>query len=334
LHPEKTERARQSRSPLVSVVIPTYRRDELLERCLKSVVCQHIPSEDFEIIVVDDAAGDTVPALVGGIAQATGIRLVALAGARAGPAAARNTGWRNARGEIIAFIDDDAYPQGDDWLREGLRAFSVRRVAAVTGKVVVPINGTPTDFQLNVKNLERARFITCNAFCRRSVLERINGFDERFRVAYREDSDLEFRIEEDGGWIVRNPNAVVVHPAPPGPFGISLRLQRYSMFNALICKKHPDRYRELEARPPLNYYAMLALLPIVPVLLIFGLPLTAMLTAGIWGLLYTEFLFRRIRHTTKKPIHLVEMALTSLLIPPLSVYWRLRGALRFRVLFI
>src|SRR5262249_57039727 len=52
----------------------------------------------------------------------------------------------------------------------------------------------------------------------------------------------------------------VVHPAPPGRFGVSLRLQRYSVCNALMFKKHPARYRrELQRWPPFHYYAMVAL---------------------------------------------------------------------------
>jgi glycosyltransferase involved in cell wall biosynthesis len=316
------------------VVVPTYRRDDLLTRCLEKLIDQDLPDEDFEVIVVDDAAGETVAALVSDMAGHSRVRLIALAGRQAGPAAARNIGWRKARGDIIAFMDDDAYPERRDWLKEGLRPFSDPSVAAVTGQVEVPADDPPTDFQLNVKNLETGTFLTCNAFCRRSVLEELGGFDERFRVAFREDSDLAFRIEQAGGRIVRNPDAVVIHPAPRGPFAVSLRLQRYSLFNALLRKKHPRRYRELEVMPPLNYYAIVLLPPLAAGLGLAGHGLAALTAGGICAGLYVEFLLRRIRRSSKRPGHLLEMAFTSLLIPPLSVYWRLRGAWQFRVLFI
>jgi len=55
--------------------------------------------------------------------------------------------------------------------------------------------------------------------------------------------------------------------------------------------------------------------------------------AAVWGLLTTRFCLARLRHTSRDPGHLAEMALTSAVIPPLAVYWRLRGAIKYRVFF-
>ena len=55
--------------------------------------------------------------------------------------------------------------------------------------------------------------------------------------------------------------------------------------------------------------------------------------ASLWGLLTVQYCARRLSHTTKRPSHVAEMIVTSVLIPPLAVYWRLRGALRYRVFF-
>jgi GT2 family glycosyltransferase len=199
---------------------------------------------------------------------------------------------------------------------------------------VVPTDEPPTDFQRNVKRLEEATFLTCNAFVRRSALERIGGFDERFRLPYREDSDLQFGLEAEGGRIVRNPNAVVVHPAPRGSFGVSVRLQRNSMYNALLYKKHRARFRrDVERLPPLRYYGMLASLSAAAPAAILGFPVLAggLALAGL--ALYAQFAWKRISGSSREPRHIADMLLTSALIPPLSVYWRLRGALQFRVIY-
>ena len=228
----------------ISVVVPTFRRDDTLLRLLAALAKQDLPREQFEIVVVDDACSQTTPAAVAAFAaHEPGLRLRLLPGKSRGPATARNIGWRAAAAPLIAFIDDDAYPERPDWLRQGLSVFADERVTAAVGRVRVPADEPPTDFQRNVKRLETADFLTCNAFCRRAALERIGGFDPAFRVPFREDSDLQFRLEAAGGTIARVPEAVVIHPAPPGRFAVSLRLQRYSLYNALLYKKHPRRYR-------------------------------------------------------------------------------------------
>ena len=319
----------------VSVVIPTYRRDDLLRRCLERLIAQDFPRDRFEIIVVDDACSESTPPLVAEIAAChPEVTLRVLPGCGRGPATARNIGWRAARGAVIAFVDDDAYPADETWLREGWEAFRDERVAAVSGRTEVPAGDPPTDFQRNVKELEKGAFITCNAFCRRSVLEQVGGFDERFTAPFREDSDLQFRLEATGGVIRRNPRARVVHPAPPGRFAVSLRLQRYSVYNALLYKKHPVRYRrEIQKLPPLHYYATLGSATGALVAALAGRRGSAVALALAWAGLEGRFFFRRARGASHRPRHLLDLALTSLLIPPLSIYWRLRGAVRYRVVF-
>jgi glycosyltransferase involved in cell wall biosynthesis len=319
----------------LSVVIPTYKRDETLRRCLEAVVRQDFPTERLEIVVVDDAKSLSTPSVIKQIRrQAPDITISLLPGRSRGPATARNIGWRAACGEVIAFIDDDAFPANERWLREGSASFSDPEVVGVSGAVHVPTDDPPTDFQRNVKGLERGEFLTCNAFYRRSALEAVGGFDEAFTVPFREDSDLQFRIEANGGKMVRAAKARVIHPAPPGRFGVSLRLQRYSMFNALAFKKHPQKFRDsLQKQPPLHYYAIVGTAILSVLALLLRRRRLAKACALLWAGLESAFFFRRIRGISHKPVHIVDMLITSLLIPPLSIYWRLRGALRFRVWF-
>jgi glycosyltransferase involved in cell wall biosynthesis len=322
--------------PAVTVVVPTYHRDRELGRLLDLLASQEYPREQFEIVVVDDALSKSAPAVVdAAAARHPDVAMRCLPGGGKGPATARNIGWRAARGAVIAFIDDDAYPQNGRWLREGLARFEDASVQGVAGRVSVPRpDGRPTDFQRNVAQLESGTFLTCNAFFRRAALERVGGFDERFRVPYREDSDLYYRLEAAGGAYVQADDAVVVHPAPEGAFAVSLRLQRYSLFNALLFKKHPARYRrEIVPGTPYHYYAMLLSLLGAVLALARGRSGLARLLLGTWALLEMRFFLRRASGTSRRPRHLLDLAYTSLLIPPLSIYWRLRGAWRFRVLF-
>jgi glycosyltransferase involved in cell wall biosynthesis len=100
--------------PAVSVVVATYKRDELLTRCLLHLLDQKLDSP-FEIVVVDDARSETTPGVIESVLRArpASVRITLLPGRSNGPATARNIGWRAARGEVIAFTDDDAYAPDD-----------------------------------------------------------------------------------------------------------------------------------------------------------------------------------------------------------------------------
>jgi glycosyltransferase involved in cell wall biosynthesis len=318
----------------VSVVVPTYRRPALLDRCLAALAAQDLDVSAFEIIIADDAADEATRRQVEGWAGRCPVlvRYIAVTATR-GPAGARNAGWRSARGEIIAFTDDDCVPD-PGWLRAGAAAFSAG-VDAVTGRVVVPLPEDPTDYQRNEAGLEGARFVTANCFVRRAALEAIGGFDERFTAAWREDSDLHFNLRRAGRRIASAPGALVVHPVRPAPWGISLRQQRKSLFDALLYKKHPQLYRgEIRAGPPWDYYATLVSIGAATVGAASGSLSLAVAGAGSWLILTGRFCAGRLRWTSRAPGHVTEMIVTSALIPPLSIFWRLYGALRFRVLFL
>jgi hypothetical protein len=193
----------------------------------------------------------------------------------------------------------------------------------------------PTDYERNATGLGTAEFVTANCFCRRDVLAATGGFDERFTAAWREDSDLYFRLLEEGRRVVHAPDAVVVHPIRPAPWAISLRQQRKSLFNALLYKKHPALYgRFIQPAPPWHYYR------IVAALLGTGIGVlrrSRLLMAGgicVWLWLTARFCAGRLRGTSHAPDHVVEMIVTSALIPPIAVFWRIRGALKFRVVFL
>jgi GT2 family glycosyltransferase len=226
------------------------------------------------------------------------------------------------------------------WLAAGLAAFH-DGVAGASGRVWVPLPPRPTDYQHNAAGLGRSQFVTASCFYRRDVLEAIGGFDERFALAWREDTDLLFRLKKthDGqGRPLRlelAPDALVVHPVRPAGWGISLRQQRKSMYNALLYKEHPALYRQwFHQVTPWHYYGIVASVVLSLVFLVGARRRLALLAALAWALLTGRFFLRRLAGTSHRPGHVVEMAVTSVFIPFLSVFWRLRGAVKFRVPFL
>ena len=319
----------------ISVVVPTYKRRALLERCLRALVRQDFPPREFEIVVADNAGELEIERFVSAFARENAplaVRYVP-AGLKPGPAHARNAGWRAARGAIVAFTDDDCVPAAD-WLPEAYRIFANEpRAAAATGRTVVPLAAAPTDYELNESGLARAEFITANCFVRRPVLERLDGFDERFAAAWREDSDLHFRLIEQNLKIAAAENAVVVHPVRAAAFGVSLSQQRKSMFDALLYKKHAALFRRKIGGAPAKYYLICAALGLAFYCFLSERLLLAFPALMLWFVLTAEFCALRLEGTSRRPRHILEMIVTSCLIPPVAIFWRLAGALRFRVFF-
>jgi hypothetical protein len=116
---------------------------------------------------------------------------------------------------------------------------------------------------------------------------------------------------------------------------VSLAQQRKVMFDALLYKKFPAWYRaHVRRTPPFAYYAMVAAGLLAVITALQGMPRAALAGVAIWLALAARFALRRLAGTSKSPRHVAEMAWTSLWIPWLSVYWRVRGALRYRVWFV
>ncbi len=327
------------RHPEVSVVIPTCGRTELLDRCLAALGRQSCPPHAVEVIVVDDRPCGETQALVArhaARASARGLALVYLRNHGAhGPAAARNLGWRRAHAPLVAFTDDDTVPHAD-WLREGCAAFAAAPLLdAAWGRIVMPVPEQPSDYERDARRLETAGFVTANCFCRRAILAHIGGFDERFRLAWREDTDLYFSLQDAGAQVRHLPQAVVEHPVRPAGWGVSLAQQKKILFDALLFKKHRQHYRaQVRRGPRWDYYLFTLSLSGAIGAGLAGLPAMAAVAGAVWLLLFANLAASRLRGTRRDPGRVAEMLVTSLLIPPLAVFWRAVGAVRFRVLFL
>jgi glycosyltransferase involved in cell wall biosynthesis len=317
----------------VSVVIPTYKRPSLLRKCLHALYNQVFNKFDYEIIVVSDGPDtSTLYAMRNFLVLAfPKIDYVQLP-EKKGPAAARNAGWKKASGDLIAFTDDDCIPD-IYWLKNLYETFtnSNNPPAAFTGQTVVPIPIVPTDYELNISNLSRAEFITANCACSKKALLGAGGFDEAFTMAWREDSDLQFKLIKQGIPIIPVEKAIVVHPVRKTTWGASIRDERKNMFDALLYKKFPELFeRKIQPSRPWLYYAILAFF----ILFIFGALAgsASVFIAGLsgWLILTLWFAFKRLRSTSRNVSHVMEMMITSFAIPFLSLYWRWYGAFKYK----
>jgi glycosyltransferase involved in cell wall biosynthesis len=119
--------------PRLSVILPTYNRAAALRRSIGALLRQDAPSRDYEIVVVDNNSNDGTAALLEAIDDP---RVRAIREERQGLSFARNAGLRQARGEIVAFVDDDV-EAAPDWVTTIVRTLDARRdVDGVGGRVL------------------------------------------------------------------------------------------------------------------------------------------------------------------------------------------------------
>ncbi|RSD21328.1 HAD-IIIA family hydrolase [Amycolatopsis eburnea] len=308
-----------------TVVIPTTGR-ETLRPLLETLLGGEGP-RPAEILVVDDRPGGSGLDLPGGVR-------VLRSGGR-GPAAARNLGWRTAKSEWIAFVDDDVV-LAPDWPRQLAADLQPLPpdVAASQGRITVPLpaDRRPTDDERGTAGLEHARWITADMAYRRAALAEAGGFDERFPRAFREDSDLALRVAEGGHRIGRG-DRLTTHPARRAGFFYSVKSQRGNADNALMRRKHGVLWRQRTGAGSgrLGLHALSTVAGLAAI----ALPLLrqrgkAVLAAGLWTGLTAEFAARRILPGPRTPGEVARMVVTSALIPPAACYHRLRGELAAR----
>src|SRR3954451_16954199 len=204
-----------------SVVVPTVGRPSL--DVLLDALATGSGPRPAELVLVDDRpGGEPMRPERPGLPPGRGVRT-----GGGGPARARNLGWRTARTEWIAFLDDDVVPD-PDWY-ERLAADLAALHADVAGRpggvrVPLPEDRRPTDWERGTAGLATSSWITADLAYRRAALAAVGGFDERFPRAFREDSDLALRILDTGGRLVRGGRRIT-HPVRPADRWISLRVQ-------------------------------------------------------------------------------------------------------------
>lgn len=201
----------------VSVVIPAYNAEQTLDSCLRAFTRQTVPSDSFEVIVVDDGSTDRTAE----IAQQFPIRY--LHQENRGPASARNNGAAASKGDILLFTDSDCIP-ASHWIEEMTKPFRQKDVMAVKGayrtrQKEIVARFAQIEFEERFSLLEKAgktdMVDTYSAGYRRHIFQELNGFDTRFPVANNEDTELSYRMAALQLKMVFTPRAIVYHLGHP-----------------------------------------------------------------------------------------------------------------------
>jgi glycosyltransferase involved in cell wall biosynthesis len=214
----------------LSVIIPTCNRKDVLVKCLQALFRQTCPTEQFEIIIVNDGSKDDTKGVVSKLMADAPAKLHYYEQSNRGPAAARNVGVRQASGELVLFIGDDIIAHANllqehiDW-----HTRFPEEHTAILGHVtwspelrVTPFmrwleNGGP-QFAYNEIKSESVDhygfFWTCNISLKREFMLSKGLFDEGFPYAAYEDIELGYRLALEGLKIKYNRKAAACHLHP------------------------------------------------------------------------------------------------------------------------
>ncbi len=228
--------------PRISVIVCSYNGERTLRDCFEGLLRLDYPN--FEVIVVDDGSCDGTAAL----GREYGFRVISTDGQGLG--SARNTGLDAATGEIVAYLDDDAYPD-PHWLTYLAAAFLRTPHAGIGGPNIAPpgdgsiaacvANAPGGPVHVLLSDSEAEHIPGCNAAFRKDSLEAIGGFDPRFRVA-GDDVDVCWRLQERGWTLGFSPSAVVWHHRRNSVRAYWRQQRGYGEAEALLERKWPEKY--------------------------------------------------------------------------------------------
>jgi GT2 family glycosyltransferase len=228
--------------PRISIVVCTYNGMHTIRECMEGLARVEYPN--FEVIVVDDGSTDGTA----DVAREYDVRLIQTE--NRGLSNARNLGMQSATGEIIAYIDDDAYPD-PHWLHYVAHTLRTTTFAAVGGPNLPPPGdgvvaeavanspGGPTHVLLSEREAEHIP--GCNMAFRADALKAIGGFDPQFRTA-GDDVDVCWRIQQAGWRVGFHPTALVWHHRRKAVRAYWKQQTGYGKAEAMLQMKWPEKY--------------------------------------------------------------------------------------------
>jgi GT2 family glycosyltransferase len=259
---------------MASVIIPVYNEAQGLGNCLASLVRQAENRPGVEILVVDDGSTDNTQDVVRTFPS---VRLIRQK--NQGPAAARNRGAREARGEIILFTDGDCIPL-DSWIEEILTPFRQNpdligvKGAYITRQRSLTARFVQIEYEDKYDRLAKRQYIdfidTYSAGYRRPIFLAVGGFDQEFPVACAEDVELSYRLANLGCKMIFNPRARVIHRHPESLRAYLSKKFKFAYWRMLSLKKHPNKILA-DAHTPQSMKVQLLILPALVATLLFGL---------------------------------------------------------------
>ena len=235
----------QSKNLMASIIVPCKRIDSYTKECVD--YCKKLDYENYEIIVLPDEQNENLE----------GVKVIPTGNVT--PGKKRNIGMKNAKGEILAFIDSDARPE-KSWLRNAISYFEDSEVVAVGGPGVTPpedslmqkasgyilssfmVGGLSSRYKSSGEARESDDIHSCNFIARKSIVEKI-GWNEKYWPG--EDTLMCLEIKKLGKKMIEAPNVVVYHHRKPLFLAHLKQISGFGLHRGFFAKKYPKNSLKL-----------------------------------------------------------------------------------------
>jgi len=227
--------------PFVSIVIPAFNSASTIVQTIEACMGQDYPKDRLEIIVVDDGSTDNTRLVV------EHYPVIYIYQKKKGPGAARNKGWRASKGELIYFTDADCIPAKDCLVTMG-RSLYIKDVDAVAGSYGIKnerdIVARCIHAEIMFRHLHMPDYInsfgTYNLLIKRSVLEKLSGFNEDYLTSSAEDSEFSYRVIKKCYRIYFEKRAVALHFHEKSLRRYLRKQFERSFWAIILWRHHPD----------------------------------------------------------------------------------------------
>jgi GT2 family glycosyltransferase len=252
-----------------SIIIPTYNRPQSLTNCLQGIASIDYPHNCFEVIVVDDGSQMLLDTVVQPFQNQ--INLTLISQANRGPATARNTGAKQAKGQFLAFIDDDCKP-AINWLQVLESQLIVYSDNLIGGCIInaIPDNIYATASQALLdyiyasydKTMFPKFFTSNNIALSAEKFHAIGGFDTNFPLAAAEDREFCDRWLSQGYKMRYVKSAIVYHAHHLSLTTFCQQQFNYGRGTFLFHKIYAQRHPQQKTIQPLIFYLKLLTYPL------------------------------------------------------------------------
>jgi cellulose synthase/poly-beta-1,6-N-acetylglucosamine synthase-like glycosyltransferase len=234
-----------NKNPMISIIIPCRKIDNYTRECIE--YCKKLDYDNYEIIVLPDNSNENIE----------GVNIIPTGNVT--PGKKRNLGIKNAKGEILAFIDSDAKPERG-WLRNAILYFKDPEIVAIGGPGITPaedslmqkasgyilssfmVGGLSSRYKNSGRAKESDDIHSCNFIIRKSIVEKI-GWNEKYWPG--EDTLICLEIKKLGKKIIQAPNIIVYHHRKPLFMAHLKQISGFGLHRGFFAKKYPKNSLKL-----------------------------------------------------------------------------------------